>query len=76
MNRKEVDTDNLVRVKNFAKMANTTTTYLYLLYKRGEIDFVEIDNVKFVDVVRNESFLNKKTRKVTKSINKLLSKIK
>jgi hypothetical protein len=76
MKEEMVETDNLVTVRNFARMINQTPAHIYKMEKAGEIFFVDIDGVKFVDVETNKSFLNKSTRKVTRGINKVLSKIK
>jgi len=67
---------NLVRVKTFAKMLGKTTAYIYKLKKEGEIDFFTVDGVHFIDIEKNKSFINPKTRVVTRKINKIISKLK
>lgn len=41
---------NLITVANYAKSQNVTSTWIYRLAKKGKIEIVEIDGVKFVDI--------------------------
>lgn len=75
MNENIFEIENLVTIKTFAKLAGTSTSYLYRLEKQGAIFFIDIDGIKFIDKSANKSFLNKSTRAVTKKINKVISKL-
>lgn len=71
-----VDISNLVTVNSFARLLDCSTTYLYALNKKGEVPFVVIDGVAFIDKVKNKSLIKKESRKVARRINKVLSIIK
>lgn len=64
----EVDFDNLITIKNFAKLCDITPTFVYILQKRGKINFVVIDGVAFVDKELYKSFAEKKILKKLKSL--------
>jgi len=53
----EVDVDNLVTVRTFAELIEMSTTWVYKIEKLGEISFVVIDGIIFVDKVANKDFL-------------------
>ncbi len=71
---REVETDNLLTVNNFAKMCDITPSFVYILEKRGKIELVMIDGVAFVDKEQYKSFAETKSTK--KALNKLKSLIK
>lgn len=43
-------TDNLITVRNYAKLKGITTQYVYQLIRDEKIISVEIDGVKFIEV--------------------------
>lgn len=46
----KIETDNLMTVKNYAEREGVTASYIYKLVKEGKMNFLMIDNVKFVEV--------------------------
>ncbi len=42
--------ENLRTVRNYAKMVDKTTVYIYQLIKDGKVKSAEIDGVKFVKI--------------------------
>jgi hypothetical protein len=61
-----MNNDNLITVRNYAKIKNVTTQHIYSLMKSGKVKSHSIDGVKFV-ILENET--PKEPAKVT-SINK------
>jgi hypothetical protein len=43
-----IDITKLFTVANYAKQVNQTVAWIYRIGKRGDINIVEIDGVKFV----------------------------
>lgn len=69
----ETEVENLVTVRNFAKICDVTPAFIYLLQKRGQVNFVMIDGVAFIDKEEYKSFADKKnTRKIIKSLKSLI----
>lgn len=48
----QVETTNLRTVANYAKMESITPAAIYKREKDGQLNFVLIDEVKFVDIKR------------------------
>ena len=69
----EVDTDNLVTVKSFAKLCDVSTAFIYKLQNVGEIKFVDVDGVHFVDKEKYKTFSDiKSTTQLLKSLKSLI----
>ena len=66
----EVETDNLVTVNHFARMCDLTPSFMYILQKSGQIKFIMIDGVAFIDKQQYESFADSKNTK------KVIAKLK
>ncbi len=45
-----VEIDKLKTVSNYAKIIEKSVVWVYELGRRGEIDIIEIDGVKFVKI--------------------------
>jgi hypothetical protein len=48
----KVDISNLKSVKNYADKHSVTTSYIYKLVKEKKMDTVDIDGVKFIDILK------------------------
>jgi hypothetical protein len=53
MQASKIDINSLMTVKNYAVRQGITTSYIYKLVKEKKLDTVDIDGVKFVDVIKN-----------------------
>jgi len=45
----QINTDNLLTIANYAKSRNVTSSYIYMLIKRGKLTPTYIDNIQFID---------------------------
>lgn len=52
MKSKQIDTDSLQTVKNYADSFGVTAAYIYKLVKDGRMTLFEIDGVKFVNTAQ------------------------
>ena len=43
-----IDINSLVKVKTYAHLKNISHTYVYKLAKKGQVNMIEIDGVKFI----------------------------
>ena len=46
----KADIENLIRVSTYAKKMKKTPSWIYKLARKGELNIIEIDGVKFVIV--------------------------
>jgi hypothetical protein len=53
MQASKIEINSLRTVKNYAVKQGITTSYIYKLVKEKKLDTVDIDGVKFIDVVKN-----------------------
>lgn len=60
MQSNKVDILNLKSVKNFAYKESVTTSYIYKLIKEKKIEAVDIDGVKFINLLNYPTLHNKK----------------
>jgi hypothetical protein len=52
MQSSKVDILSLKSVKNYALMESVTTSYIYKLVKEHKMNTVDIDGVKFIDILK------------------------
>lgn len=52
MQSAKVDIYSLKSVKNYALMEQVTTSYIYKLVKENKMNSVDIDGVKFIDILK------------------------
>lgn len=52
MKRKKmnIDTENLLNIKNYATKENVTPSYIYKLVKEGKMKTITIDGVQFINI--------------------------
>ena len=68
-----VESDELITVKNFAKICDITPTFVYKLQSASKFDFVMVDGVAFVNKKQYQSFADKKsTGRVIKKLKSLI----
>ena len=73
MDDRLIETDNLVTVKTFAKACGVTAAYIYKLKLDKQLTFVNIDGVRFVDILEHNSMINKMGKcRLVKKIKKLI----
>jgi hypothetical protein len=60
MQSKKIDIMSLKSVKNYALKESVTTSYIYKLIKENRLDSVDIDGVKFIDMLKYPTLQNKK----------------
>ncbi|MDB5153044.1 MAG: hypothetical protein JWR54_1795 [Mucilaginibacter sp.] len=60
MQSTKVDITGLKSVKNFAYKESVTTSYIYKLIKENKMNSVDIDGVKFIDILKYPTLPNKK----------------
>lgn len=48
--KKMVDINSLMKVSNYGKMKDFSTSYIYKLAKIGKAKMIEIDGIKFIKI--------------------------
>jgi hypothetical protein len=56
----KVDILSLKSVKNYATRESVTTSYIYKLVKENKMNAVDIDGVKFIDILKYPTIPNKR----------------
>ena len=49
-----MENKNLIKVSNYAKLKNISVVWVYKMARIGKIEIVEIDDVKFVNMEKDE----------------------
>jgi hypothetical protein len=61
MQANKVDITTLKSIANYANMCDVTTSYIYKLIRDNKLIPVDIDGVKFIDIVKYPTLKPKKS---------------